>query len=97
MVYGVEYEVPGDAELYGQVKTAIGDDHPDGLLVHLVVKTAAGLRHTEVWTSIEQQGRFHRERVEPAVHAVLTSLGFTEAPPEPATAELVLVDVVTGS
>ena len=56
-----------------------------------------GLRHTEVWTSVEQQERFHGEHVEPAVHGVLRSIGFTEMPPDPATTELVLIDVVTGS
>lgn len=72
-MYAVEYEVPGDAELYGRVKSATGDEHPD-----------------------DQQDRFHREHVEPAVHGVLRSIGFTEMPPESVATELVLVDVVTG-
>jgi hypothetical protein len=97
MMYVVEYEVPGDAEIYGQVKAAIGDEHPEGLVVHLVVQTAGGLRHTEVWDSADHQERFRRERAEPAVHGVLRSLGFTEAPPDPAMTALELVDVVTGS
>lgn len=93
MAYAVEFEVPGDAELYGRVKAAIGDEHPHGLIVHLVVKTPAGLRHIEVWDTLEQHDRFHADRVEPAVHGVLQSIGFSEMPPEHDLDELDLIDI----
>ena len=48
MPYALEFQVPGDEALYGRVKEAICDEHPAGLLVHMVVKTAEGLRHIEV-------------------------------------------------
>ena len=49
MPYALEFEVPGDEALYGRVNDVIGDQQPAGLLVHMVVKTAHGLRHIEVW------------------------------------------------
>ena len=93
MPYALEFEVPGDEALYGRVKDAIGDEHPAGLLVHMVVKTTAGLRHIEVWNSVDEHERFHRDRVEPAVHAVLRSIGFTETPPPHDHDELDLIDL----
>jgi hypothetical protein len=77
----MEFEVPGDEALYRRVCDVIGDGHPAGLLVHIVVKTAAGLRHIEVWNSVDEHEQFHRDRVEPAVQAVLQSIGLTETPP----------------
>jgi len=47
--------------------------------------------------SREDWQRFHAERVEPAVHTVLTAAGFTEMPPEPPIEELKLVDVWIGA
>ena len=85
MPYALEFEVPGDEALYERVKSEIGDEHPAGLLVHMVVKTSSGLRHIEVWDSIEEHERFHRDRVEPAVHAVLQSIGLSDPPPPMST------------
>ena len=93
MAYAVEFEVPGDEHLYQRVKDAIGAEHPDGLLVHMVVKTAGGLRHIEVWNTLDEHERFHRDRVEPAVHAVLQSIGITETPPRHDHDELTLIDL----
>lgn len=92
MPYALEFEVPGDESLYGWVKDQIGDDHPAGLLVHLVVKSAGGLRHIEVWNSLPEHEQFHRDRVEPAVHSVLQSLGFAGSPPPHDHDELDLID-----
>ncbi len=97
MPYALEFEVPGNEALYQRVKSEIGDEHPAGLLVHLVVKTSSGLRHIEVWESIEEHERFHRDRVEPAVHAVLRSIGMTDTPPPHAHDALDLVDLQVAS
>ena len=93
MAYAVEFEVPGDEHLYERVKDAIGAERPDGLLVHMVVKTAGGLRHIEVWNTVDEHERFHRDRVEPAVHAVLQSIGVTDTPPPHDHDELTLIDL----
>jgi hypothetical protein len=93
MPYALEFEVPGDEALYERVKEAIGAEHPGGLLVHMVVKTTGGLRHIEVWNTAADHDRFHRERVEPAVHSVLRSIGFTDMPPDHNHDELELIDL----
>ena len=80
MPYALEFEVPGNEAMYERVKAMIGDEHPAGLVVHMVVKTSSGLRHIEVWDSVDEHERFHRDRVEPAVHTVLQSIGVTDVP-----------------
>jgi hypothetical protein len=97
MAYALLYDVPANEQMYRQVRTAIGDEQPDGLVAHLVFKTEAGLRHIGVWDSQADWQRFHDERVEPAVHAVLTAAGFTQMPPDPPVQELGLVDVWIGA
>ena len=97
MSYALFYDVPADEAMYRQVQELVGVELPEGLVVHLVVQTEGGLRHIGVWDSEEDWRRFHDERVEPAVHTVLTAVGFTEMPPDPPVQELELVDVWLGS
>jgi hypothetical protein len=97
MSYALLYDVPADEQMYQQVKAAIGEEQPKGLVAHLVVHVEGGLRHIGVWDSREDWQRFHDERVEPAVHAVLTAAGFTQMPPDPPVRELELVDVWLGA
>ena len=96
MPYAFCYDVPADKDMYRQVKARIGDEQPNGLIAHLVVQADRGLRHIGVWETQEDWQRFHDERVEPAVHAVLTAAGFTELPPDPPVEELKLIDVWIG-
>ena len=97
MSYALQYDVPADEQMYQQVKAAIGDEPPKGLVAHLVVRVEGGLRHIGVWDSQEDWQRFHDERVEPAVHTVLTTAGFTEMPPDPPVHDLKLIDVWLGA
>jgi hypothetical protein len=97
MSYAFQYEVPADERMYRQVRRGIGDEQPKGLVAHLVVEVEGGLRHIDVWDSQEDWQRFHDERVEPAVHAVLSAAGFTEMPPDPPVQELKLIDVWLGA
>jgi hypothetical protein len=94
--YAFCYDVPATENMYREVKRLIGDDKPDGMVVHLVVHGEHGLRHIEVWDSQQAWWQFHDQRVEPAVHDVLTAAGFTEMPPDPHVEELKLVDVWLG-
>jgi hypothetical protein len=86
------YDVPADVAMYRRVRALIGDAPPDGLIAHTVVAIEGGLRHFEVWQTRAQFDRFHGERVEPAVHAILREVGLTEMPPDPPVVELDLVD-----
>lgn len=96
MVYAISYEVPSNPEMYGRVQALIGADQPEGLLVQLVHQTPTGLRHVFVWDSEEQWKRFNDERVRPAVHSVLASVGFTQMPPDPAAEVLDVIDFQIG-
>lgn len=69
MSYAMLYDVPADEKMYRQITAAIGDEKPQGLVVHLVLQAESGLRHIEVWNSQQDWQRFHDERLEPAVHA----------------------------
>jgi hypothetical protein len=97
MSYAMLYDVPADEEMYRRVNAAIGDEKPKGLVVHLVLQAEGGLRHIGVWDSQQDWQRFHDERLEPAVHSVLTAGGFTEMPPDPPVQEFKLVDVWQGA
>ena len=94
MPFACSYEVPADERLYATVKAEIGDDRMDGLIVHLVVKSDLGLRHTTVWESQADWERFRDGRLQPAVAKALTAAGFAQLPPPPVVDELDVVDVV---
>lgn len=97
MTYALQYDAPADVQMYRQVSAAIGDEQPKGLVAHLVLEVEGGLRHINVWDSQEDWQRYHDERVEPAVHAVLRAAGFTDMPPDPPMHELKLVDIRLGN
>ena len=68
MVYAFTQDVPIDAEIYGRIADALGDEPMDGLLLHLAVRNPdGGLRYIDVWESEEQCARAFDERVHPAV------------------------------
>jgi len=97
MSYAFFYDVPGDKGMYEQVKAQIGEEQPKGLVLHLVVKREAGLRHFNVWESRQEWERFQQEKVAPAVTKVLAANGVTEPPPRPEAQEMDLVDITTGT
>ena len=97
MSYALLYDVPADEETYRRVNEAIGDEKPEGLVVHLVLQAESGLRHIGVWDSRQDWQRFRDERLQPAVHAMLAAAGFTQMPPDPPVQEVKLVDVWVGA
>lgn len=97
MSYACSYEVPATIAMYREVCRHIGDAPADGRVAHIVVRTETGLRHLEVWESKTAWSRFHKNRVEPAVHQTLRAAGFSQMPPDPPIQELDLVDILLGS
>lgn len=95
MSYACSYEVPADEQLYQLVKHEIGTDAPDGMLMHLVLRSHRGLRHIGVWETQGHWERFRDQRVRPAVFRVLQAAGVSEPPPSPEEEELHVVDLVT--
>ncbi|MEA2826094.1 MAG: hypothetical protein QOG43_533 [Actinomycetota bacterium] len=93
MPYACSYEVPADEQLYQRVNHEIGSDAPEGMLVHLVLRSDRGLRHIGVWETQGDWERFRDQRVRPAVLRVLQAAGVTERPPRPEEEELDVVDL----
>jgi hypothetical protein len=96
MSYAFFYDVPGDEEMYRLVQARIGESAADGLVVHVVTTTEGGLRHLNVWQSKEHWQRYQRERVAPAVSAVLAAAGISVQGAPPAEQELQLIDIQLG-
>ena len=97
MPYALQYDVPADEQFYRRVAAEIGDERPEGLVAHLVVRRDGGLRHIEVWDSKTEWERFRTERVEPALDKAFAAAGFAHRPPRPPMLEMDLVDVRLGS
>lgn len=91
MPYACSFDTPADEQVYQRVKDEIGDNRPEGLVTHLVLKTGSGLRHIIVWSSQAGWERFRDEHVRPAVRKVI------DRPlPPPDETQMQLVDVMTG-
>ena len=95
-MYAFTFEAPGDEELYQKIRAGISDMHPKGLVVHLVIKTETGLRHTNVWQSREDWERFNQDQVMPSVVRALTEAGIDPSFVPPSQ-DLEVVDVVVGA
>jgi hypothetical protein len=96
VTYAFYYDVPGDETMYQQVKDRLGPEVADGLNVHLVTKIDGGLRHLNVWRTAEDWQRYQRERVAPAVRAVLSAAGVPTPGGAPIEHELHLGDLEIG-
>lgn len=81
--YAVVQDLPVPWPAYERVAAAVGDELPDGLIVHVAGPTEAGVRIIDVWESREQFDRFRRERLLPAIERVTGGQG-----PESAFADL---------
>src|SRR4051794_16812274 len=75
MPYAVIQDVPANAEIYAKIRAGIGDENPDGLVTHLAIRQATGLRYVDVWDTEEQYRRFMDDTVEPVVTEVLAGYG----------------------
>jgi hypothetical protein len=71
MTYGSVVTVPAPIEAYlashTEVEKALGDEFPDGLIVHVARPVDAGFEIYEVWESKAQADTFNEQVVRPAV------------------------------
>lgn len=94
MAYSFTQDVPIDAAVYHRVLEGMGDDPPEGLIVHIAVERAeGGLRYFDVWESEEDWDRFAEERLHPVVHPILSSHLGDDFPPEPERVPLPVIHV----
>jgi hypothetical protein len=71
-------------EMYDAVNRKIGDEPAAGMVVHTAGRTEDGVfQVVDVWESREAHERFARERLMPAVNAVMQDMGMplVEGPP----------------
>jgi hypothetical protein len=67
-------DVPIDRAVYERIRTGLGDDLPDGLVVHLALEQPDGtLRYVDVWRDREALDRFTEQRLHPVVGPVLAA------------------------
>ena len=98
MPYAFTQDVPIDATTYGRIVAGLGEDPPEGLLVHLAVeRPEGGLRYIDVWESEAQCDRFAEERLHPVVHGMLREVFGDQLPPEPERVPITVLDVWAGA
>jgi hypothetical protein len=75
-MYAFTQDVPIGRDVYARIRKGLGDDAPDGLLVHLAIEQPDGtLRYVDVWRDQESSDRFHEHRLHPVVHPALQAAG----------------------
>jgi hypothetical protein len=71
----------------------VGNEAPEGLIVHMAMATPRGVRIADVWASQRHWQRFHDERLVPSLRKVLPTLGFRVLFPEPPLREIPTRDI----
>lgn len=95
-MFAFTQDVPISWEVYQQIRAELPAQAPPGLVVHLVVETAQGLRYVDVWESREAHATFMEQTIHPIVNRILPkALG--RRPPEPVTTPLALREAWTGA
>jgi hypothetical protein len=93
-MYAFIQDVPIEDAVYRQISEKIGDQPPDGQLVHLVLRRPeGGLRYVDVWESAQAYARAVEDVIHPAVHATLQDSGIRPQG-EPATTQFEVVELV---
>ncbi|HET9444582.1 MAG TPA: hypothetical protein VFO65_14750 [Acidimicrobiales bacterium] len=97
MVYAFSQDVPIDPAFYKRIVDGLGDEVPEGLIVHIALaRPEGGLRYIDVWESEEAWDRFGEDRLHPVVHALLSEALGGHQPPEPPRSPLPIVHVWGG-
>ena len=95
-MYGFIQDVPANEEMYGQIRSRLGDQPQKGLVAHVVLTMDGGLRYVDVWETQADWERFRDEEVEPAVDAVLSAIGLPHDHSLVHTEEVTIVDAWLG-
>lgn len=83
MPYAYTQDVPIGFELYQQMRAELGEELPQGLIVHVVTATEQGLRYLDIWESEADCWRFVEERLHPVVGRIFARVGFQPPADEP--------------
>jgi hypothetical protein len=72
MAYAFVQDVPIGLEIYEEIVAGLGNDPPEGLIVHVTEVLDDGhLRYLDIWESQAACDQFTRERLHPVVGPVL--------------------------
>jgi len=94
VVYAFQMDVPINAEVYGKIREALGDDEPQGLISHVVVERDGGrLRYIDIWESEEDWERFSDEQLHPVIDRIFAEVGMSGLREEPDRTMLKVHDV----
>ncbi len=97
MPYGFIQDVPGNEEMYRQIKAKLDGELPKGLVCHVALRRDYGLRYIDVWETQDDWERFRDEQVEPAVGEVLGAMGIPHDHSLVTSEDIEIVDVWTAS
>ncbi len=93
MTYAFTQDVPLSRAMYDELRRELGDERPEGMILHLVTERERGLQYLDVWESEAACDRFVNERVNPALGRLLARAGFTGERREPPRTPISVVDV----
>ncbi len=92
-MYAFEQDVPIDAAIYARIMAELGDETPEGFVLHVALAREDGhLSYLDVWRTREDCDRFTESRLHPVVGAALAAAGVHVAD-EPPRREVDVVDV----
>jgi hypothetical protein len=85
-------DVPIDADAYADVLARMGEAKMPGLVAHLAIELADGLRYIDVWESEAACDAAFEAVIHPAVHQVISARGLV-VDGEPPRTPLNVIDV----
>ncbi len=65
MAVRITLEFEATADQYDQVNAKIGEDPPDGLIVHSAVDHGGTMKIVDIWESADKFGAFGQEQARP--------------------------------
>jgi hypothetical protein len=94
MTFAFTQDVPIDAAFYSRIRAGLGDEPPEGLVVHLALENPeGGLRYVDIWESEQHWNEFVEQRLHPVIHGLLHEVFGDDLPPEPELTPISLVHV----
>lgn len=84
MTYAFTQDVPIDAAFHQRMMDGLGDELPEGLIMHVALeRPEGGLRYLDIWDTEEEYDRFIESRLHPIIHSLLADVFGDDMPPEP--------------
>ncbi len=80
MAVRIALELEATADQYDEVNGKIGEDPPDGLIVHSAVDKGDTMKIVDVWESAEKFGAFAQGKLGPAFAEVMGESGSAPTP-----------------